>query len=325
MESAYPCENVSFVAWETVLKIIDSLEFHIEEPTAVAIGKFDGIHLGHMELLKYVLRKKDDGFKAVVFTFEPSAAVFFGGKDIKEVTTRDEKRLIFEEMGIDYLVEFPLSSETASIEADIFVKDILCEKLNMKYIAAGTDISFGYKGLGNVELLKELANVYLYQANIIDKVMYEGREISSTYVREEIAKGDMKTVEALLGHPYSFAGTVEYGFKLGRKLGFPTMNQYPDALKILPPLGVYYSNVSYDGTVYHGLTNIGRRPTVAACGDEHISIETYLYDFDMDMYGKNIVTQLLEFKRPEMKFDSKEHLSAQIQQDLEDGREYDFG
>lgn len=306
------------------MKIINSLEFHIEEPTAVAIGKFDGIHLGHMELLKYVLQKKDDGFVSVVFTFEPSAAAFFGGTDIKEVTTRDEKRLIFEEMGIDYLIEFPLNFDTAAIEADTFVKDILCEKLNMKFIAAGTDLSFGHKGSGDVTLLENLAKVYLYQTKIIDKVKYEGREISSTYVREEIGNGDMKTVTALLGHPYSFAGTVEYGFKLGRKLGFPTMNQYPDALKVLPPFGVYYSNVIFDGSVYHGLTNIGRRPTVASPGDEHISVETYLYDFDMDMYGKSIVTELLEFKRPEMKFDSKEHLAAQIRQDLEDGRGYRF-
>lgn len=302
------------------MKIINSLEFHIEEPTAVAIGKFDGIHLGHRKLLTNILSKKATGLKSVIFTFEPSASVFFGGPEVREVTTREEKRIIFENLGIDYLVEFPLNIETAAISPEAFIRDILCHQLNMKYIAAGYDLSFGHKGSGDVKMIKSLESVYLYQTDIIDKVMYEGSEISSTLVRAQISKGAMETVATLLGHPYSFAGTVEYGFRLGRKLGFPTMNQYPDERKLLPPLGVYCSNVIYEGTVYPGITNIGIRPTVATFKDRHISVETYLYDFDKDMYGRRIVTELLSFMRPERRFESTKQLQEQIRQDILNGR-----
>ena len=147
-------------------------------------------------------------------------------------------------------------------------------------------------------------------------------EISSSFVREVIEKGDMEMATNLLGHPYSFTGSVKPGFKLGRKLGFPTMNLYPDKDKILPPKGVYYSEVAFEGAHYPGITNIGVRPTVS--DGESVSVETYLYDFDRDMYGENIETGLLAFKRPEMKFGSKEELKKMIDADIDDGREF-FG
>lgn len=303
------------------MKIINDIsEFDTDKKVAIALGKFDGIHLGHIKLLNNILKKKEEGFLSVVFTFDTSASSFFMGKDIKEVTTIAEKRLIFEKMGIDVLYEYPLNDVTASVLPEAFAKDILINGLNMKYICAGEDLSFGYKGLGDVKLLKELSSVYSFELDVIDKLSYKGRDISSTYVREEIAKGNMKVVSELLGHPYSFAGKVSRGFRLGHKLGMPTMNQYPDDSKILPPLGVYYSNVIYKDTVYHGITNIGMRPTVS--DTEHISVETFLYDFDMDMYNENIITELLEFKRPEMKFSSVEDLKAQMQKDIMEGRKY---
>lgn len=310
--------------------IINSKEFHIEEPCAVAIGKFDGIHLGHKALFEKLFKHAghSNDMKTAVFTFNPSAAKFFAEMhgnnidDFKEITTLAEKRIIFEKMGIDYLVEYPLDAETAAILPEDFVKDILLDRMNMKFIAAGYDLSFGYKGAGDVELLMKMASEYGFETRIIDKISFEGREISSTYLREEIQKGDMEKVTRLLGHPYSFAGRVEKGFKLGRTLGFPTMNLYPDEEKILPPLGVYYSEVEYEGIIYEGLTNIGMRPTVAKEGDHHISVETYLFDFDKDMYGKTIITRLIKYKRPEIRFSSKEELKRQIQQDLQDGLDF---
>ncbi|MCR4788699.1 MAG: bifunctional riboflavin kinase/FAD synthetase [Lachnospiraceae bacterium] len=304
------------------MQIITDREFHIEEPTAVAIGKFDGIHMGHKKLLEFILSKKEEGLKSAVFTFDMSAASFFQGRDIKDITTIGEKRIIFEELGIDHLIEYPLNDETAHILPEDFIENILVGMLNMKYVAAGDDLSFGYKGLGNSELLSGLAGKYGYEVEIIDKVRLEGRDISSSFVREEIEKGNMEKVSRLLGHPYSFTGSVKPGFKLGRKLGFPTMNLYPDKDKILPPKGVYYSEVSFGGAVYPGITNIGVRPTVSE-GD-HVSVETYLYDFDRDMYGQNIETGLLAFKRPEMKFETKEELKKMIDADIDQGREF-FG
>ncbi len=304
------------------MKIITEREFHIEEPTAVAIGKFDGIHMGHKKLLEYILLRKEQGLKSAVFTFDMSASSFFQGKDIKDITTISEKRIIFDELGIDYLIEYPLDDKTAHILPEDFISDILVGMLNMKYVAAGDDLSYGYKGKGDSALLSEKAKAYGYEVEIIEKVRYEDREISSSFVREVIEKGDMEMASKLLGHPYSFTGSVKPGFKLGRKLGFPTMNLYPDREKILPPKGVYYSEVSFEGARYPGITNIGVRPTVSE--GESVSVETYLYDFDRDMYGQNIETGLLAFKRAEMKFGSKEELKKMIDADIDDGREF-FG
>lgn len=303
------------------MKIIcDTTEFQIEQKSAIAIGKFDGIHKGHMELLSHIIKMKKHGMAAVVFTFHPSAAVFFGQAEGTELTTRYEKRQLFEAMGVDILVEFPLNKETAATPPGEFIKKILVGQMRAGYIAAGEDLSFGNKGLGNKELLMEMAEESGYQVQIINKVYCMDREISSTYVREEVEKGDMNMAARLLGRFYSFEGKVEEGNRLGRKLGMPTLNLYPDKEKLLPPKGVYYSRVRFEGCVYPGITNIGLKPTVNAT--DTISVETYLYDFDKDMYGKKIVTELIQFKRPEQRFGSVEELKAQMEKDIAQGRKF---
>lgn len=300
--------------------IQDTTEFHIEERSAVALGKFDGIHKGHEALLAHILKQKQSGLLAVVFTFHPSAAVYFGKGETGELTTRMEKRKFFESLGIDVLVEFPLNETTAAISAEDFILRILKESMNAAYIAAGRDVSFGYKGLGRRELLERMAKELDYRVEIIDKVYYKDREISSTYVREEVENGNMEKAAALLGRSYSVTGCVEQGNRLGRRLGMPTLNLYPDEDKLLPPNGVYYSRVFYEGCIYPGITNIGKKPTVN--DSQQISVETYLYDFDRDMYGKEIVTELLHFKRPEQKFSHVLLLKQQMEKDIEEGRVY---
>lgn len=295
-------------------------EFQIEDSSAVAIGKFDGIHLGHERLLSYILEKKREGMKAAVFTFHPSAAAFFGQIQGGELTTREEKRSYFEKLGIDVLIEFPLNKETAATPPREFVQKILYERMHTAFIAAGEDLSFGNGGKGDSKLLLEMASELGFQVCVIDKVFYEGREISSTYVREVVERGEMHIARELLGRYYSFEGKVEQGNRLGRRLGMPTMNLYPRPEKLLPPKGVYYSRLFYDGCVYPGITNIGQKPTVN--DSDMISVETYLYDFDRDMYGKEIVTELLQFKRPEQKFESVVKLREQMGKDIEEGRIY---
>lgn len=300
----------------------DTTEFQIEQKTAAAIGKFDGVHRGHMELLSHIINMKEKKMAAAVFTFHPSAAAFFGQSKEAELTTRYEKRQLFESLGVDILIEFPLNSQTAAIAPEKFVEKVLAGQMNAGYIAAGEDVSFGHKGLGNKELLIKMAEKLNYQAEFIDKV-YEGdREISSTYVREEVEKGDMEKTARLLGRFYSFEGQVERGNRLGRKLGMPTLNLYPEKEKLLPPKGVYYSRVLFEGGTYPGITNIGLKPTVNS--SSHISVETYLYDFDKDMYGRKIVTELLQFKRPEQKFESVEKLKEQMEKDIAQGRKFHF-
>ncbi len=300
--------------------ICDTTEFQLKEKSAVAIGKFDGLHRGHRQLISHILKQKEQGMSAVVFTFYPSASVFFGQASANELTTRDEKRKLFEEMGIDLLIEFPLNQNTAATSPEDFVKKILVEQMKAGYVAAGADLSFGYQGRGNKELLIQMSKEYGYQVQIIDKVYYKGREISSTYVREAVEKGDMLTAEELLGRYYGFEGRVREGNRLGRKLGMPTLNLYPVTEKLLPPKGVYFSRVLYENCIYPGITNIGEKPTVNESGI--ISVETYLYDFDKDMYGKEIVTELLQFKRSEKRFENVQELKFQMEKDIEEGRNY---
>lgn len=288
--------------------------------TAVAIGKFDGIHKGHAALLSHILKQKEKGRKAVVFTFYPSASVFFGGGSTAEITTRQEKRKMFEKLGIDILIEFPLNAQTAATPPGEFVKKYLAEQMHTAYLAAGADVTFGYKGQGNKELLIKLADTYGYQVQIIDKLYYGDREISSTFVREAVEQGDMPMAERLLGRCYSFEGRVEEGSRLGRKLGMPTLNLYPEKEKLLPPKGVYYSRVLLEGETYAGITNIGRKPTVN--DTDAVDVETYLYDFDRNVYGREIVTELLQFKRPEQRFAGVEELKAQMERDIAEGRAF---
>ncbi|MCR4903922.1 MAG: bifunctional riboflavin kinase/FAD synthetase [Butyrivibrio sp.] len=305
------------------MEIITNLdEFNIEGRTALALGKFDGIHRGHQKIIAELAKKRKEGLKTVIFTFDPSPATLFSGKQIPELSTKEEKRRYFEKTElIDYLVEFPLTFESAAIEPDIFIKDILVDKLHVAFIAAGTDVSFGNKGKGDYKLLEEKSLEYGYETDIVDKVQYkDGRIISSTYVREAIAMGHMEKAEKLLGTPYSVSGIIQHGRSLGHTIGVPTVNIIPESGKLLPPNGVYYSYVILESKTYKGMTNIGFKPTVS--DEPQMGVETYIYDFDSDIYGKFIEVELLSYRRPEMHFESVEALTKQMQEDIAAGKIY---
>ncbi len=303
-----------------IITDLRNCELYME--TAVAIGKFDGLHRGHRRLLQEILDKKETGLKACVFTFNPSPAVFFGLADGKELMTREEKRKALQEMGVDVLVEYPMNAENAAVSPYDFIKKLLADSLHVRFIAAGTDVSFGAKGAGNARLLEEYSKELGYELKLIDKVTFEKAEISSSLVRKQVEAGSMEYVTELLGAPYTVSGEVMHGKALGRKLGMPTMNLLPSKEKLLPPLGVYYSLVSYEGEVYPAISNVGYKPTVSQ--EPVLGVETYLYDFDKEIYGEDISVSLLSFKRPEMRFTSVEELKAQMKQDIFEGKEYHF-
>lgn len=289
----------------------------LNEPKAVALGKFDGIHLGHRRLLEEILRQKRQGLASCVFTFDPSPAVFFGGADVRELTTREEKRVLFERMGIDILIEFPLSRESAGILPEDFVRDILAERMHTAFLAAGEDVSFGAGGSGDARLLRQLSDRYGFEVRIIDKVCLEGQAISSTYVRSQVEAGNLLLAGRLLGMSYPVMGKVVHGRRLGRKLGVPTVNIRPGKTKLMPPCGVYYSTARIRGRDYRAISNVGYRPTVA---DERIlGLETYLYDFGEEIYGEDIEVYLHEFRRPEHKFTDTEALKAALFEDIRMG------
>lgn len=307
------------------MQIIEqTTDFVLPAGSAVAIGKFDGIHLGHRELILRLLEQKHNGLLATIFTFDTSAAAFFGGEE-KELTTRAEKRAVFEEMGIDVLVEFPLNRETAATEPEEFVRRYLVKQMKAAYICAGPDVSFGRSGAGNYALLERYAGEYDYRTELIEKVrLSDGTEISSTAIREAVRRGDMELVRSMLGKPYCVSGRVEHGRRFGSTIGMPTANLIPEQDKMLPPNGVYYSNVivmdGNEGREYRSISNVGCKPTVSAAG--LVGIETYLYDFEGDLYGKDITVMLQAFRRPERKFDDADALRRQMEADIAAGREY---
>ena len=293
-------------------------DFALDRPCAVAIGKFDGIHRGHQELLNYIFAQRERGLCSAVFTFDPPPTVFFGRSEIRGLTTREEKRKIFARLGLDFLIEFPLTKETAAMQPEDFISEILLKRMKAAYVAAGKDVTFGDKGRGDAAMLSAYGRQYGFTVKLIDKICLQGKEVSSSLIREQVELGEMEKVTELIGFPYSVTGTVVHGKQLGRTIGMPTVNLLPPVDKLLPPNGVYFSNVSYQGKHYRSISNIGCKPTVSE--ERIMGVETYLYDFKETIYGKEITVNLLRFKRPEMKFDSLEQLKAQMQKDIEEGK-----
>ncbi len=295
-------------------------QIQVNKGTALVIGKFDGLHRGHRALLKMLSEaKEEDGLQTAIFTFVKSPKEALEKTKQQYILTADEKRLFMENNGIDILVECPLEPEILSIEPEDFIEDILVGKLGVKRIFCGVDCGFGYKRRGNADLLKELEYKFGYKTTVIKKLQYDGRDISSTFIREEIEKGNIETVNELLGYPYTTIGVVEKGKQLGRTLGFPTFNIIPAEDKLLLPNGVYYTNSIIDGVKYPSITNIGTRPTVN--GDNSITIETNILDVSIDLYKKTVELEFFKFIRPEKKFSSIEELKATVKEDIRKCRE----
>ncbi len=303
-------------------------DFQLNTDTAVAMGKFDGIHIGHRRLLESILAQKQSGLTTCIFTFDPAPSVLFGLSDGRELSTKEEKQILFEKMGIDILVEFPMTLETAAIPAEDFVREYLCGKLRARYIAAGQDVSFGNRGMGDAALLQRLKQELGYEAALIEKVCVEGEEVSSTRIRNLIEAGEMERAAVLLGAPYTVSGVVADGKKIGRTIGFPTLNLYPGEDKLMPCKGVYFSKVrvcrtgkdSAHAEEYAAISNVGCKPTVTR--ERIMGVETYLYDFDEEIYGQDIEVELLAFHRQERKFDSLDALRDQLKKDIIAGRHW---
>lgn len=302
--------------------IIGTRDFQIEVPTVVTIGKFDGRHRGHQKLLRQMLKlKAEKGYQTGVFTFAVPPASLISRFQQKMITTNSERRKNLEKIGIDYLVEYPFSEEVAHMPAELFVGRILAEQMNAKAVVVGNDCGFGYRRAGNAALLQQLSEIYGYELIVIDKAKDDDRDISSSYIREELDRGNMEKANELLGEPYAIHGTVVHGNHIGGPLlGFPTANVIPPEDKYLPPFGVYVSRVLIKGREYGGISNIGRKPTIK--GLNPIGVETFIFGIDQDIYGAEIEVQLLHFVRPEQKFDGLDSLKAQIEQDKQFGIDY---
>ena len=202
--------------------IKNTLDFHVGEPTVISLGKFDGIHRGHELLMEKLAQKKEEGLKAAIFTFDIPPKKNVEHIEAKVLTTNEEKMHIFEGIGIDYLIECPFTREVMCMEPEDFIR-MLVEKLNVKCIVAGEDFHFGHNRRGDYQMLKKYAPVYGYEALILSKMKEDERDISSTFVREEIMAGNIEKANHLLGYRYFVTGMVKHGNQIGRTIGIPTI------------------------------------------------------------------------------------------------------
>ncbi len=297
------------------MRIIEgTTEFQVQEETAISIGKFDGLHQGHQLLVERIVKKKQEGLKALIFTFD------FGDRPV--LLLPEERREMLRKWGVDYLLECPFVESISHMEAEEFVRKILVERLHVRYLAVGTDFRFGCQRRGDYRLLQRLSAECGYEVEVVEKACWQGEEISSSRIRRELEQGRMELVNQLLGYAYSVTGEVLHGRKIGRTLGMPTTNIVPSERKLLPPNGVYATRTVIAGKLFEGITNIGYKPTVGA--EPRKGVETYLFDLDRNLYGEILTVRFYGYERPERKFDSLEELKKRIGQDVEWGRTY-FG
>ncbi|MCI7814578.1 MAG: bifunctional riboflavin kinase/FAD synthetase [Lachnospiraceae bacterium] len=287
-------------------------EFLIQENTAVTLGKFDGVHRGHQKLIHQVLDAKKNGLKSVVFTMNPGKKML--------LLTEEEQREVLSRQKIDYVIRCPFIPQISHMSPEEFIERILVGQLHAKQIVVGTDFHFGYQRQGDCALLQRLQERYGYRVIVMEKEQQGDRDISSSYTREALDVGNMELVNGLLGYPFPVMGEVRHGRRIGRTLGMPTTNLIPPEEKLLPPNGVYVSGTVIGGKTYPGITNIGYKPTVGETAFR--GVETYLFDFDQDLYGKKIEVQLYQYVRPEKKFHSLEELKERMKVDISLGKEY---
>ena len=299
--------------------ITNTLDFQLEKRSVVTLGKFDGLHRGHDKLITRTLELGKKGYDTVVFTFDVSPLVKLGTRITRTLLTNEERKVLLERKRIDCLIECPFVPELIQMEPEDFMREVLAVQLRAAYVIVGPDFHFGYKRKGTPELLKKLGHRYGFEVEILDKEMEEEREISSTWIRETLREGRIEKVNHLLGYPYFVKGKVVHGRQLGRTWGLPTINQIPENGKLLPPFGVYASKTYINGEEFYGISNIGLKPTVEV---PFAGVETYLFECNENLYGKEAWVEFYHFVRPECKFDSVEELREQIQRDAQAGRNF---
>ena len=305
------------------MKIIRSIAaFNSSEKTIVTIGTFDGIHIGHQKILKDLIRTaKKENKKSVLLTFFPHPRMVLQ-KDvsIRLINTIEEKSSLLEKMGLDYLIIHPFSQEFSRLSALDFVRNILANQLNTSRLIIGYDHHFGKNREGNIHQLKEYSLLYDFKVEEIPAQDIDDVSVSSTKIRTALKDGNLKTANNYLGYHYMLNGTVVSGKKLGGTIGFPTANlEIKEPYKLVPKTGVYIIKTHINTVLYTGIMNIGFNPTVLG---KHQTIEAHLFDFNEDLYGKEITIEFIYFLREEHKFESVKELVVQLNIDKENAISY---
>ena len=296
-------------------EITDITTFTTQQPTVLTIGTFDGVHLGHQKIIERVVATaRQEGLLATIFTFFPHPRmVVQHDKSLKLIHTLEEKKQLLQQLGVDLLVVQPFNEAFAQLTAEEFVSTILVQHLNVKKVIIGYDHRFGRNRTANINDMRLFGEKYGFAVEEISVQEVDEVSVSSTKIREALNKGDVTTAEHYLGTPYSLTGTVIHGLKLGRTLGYPTANiQVTEDYKLIPKDGVYavYSYIG-ERKVY-GMMSIGKNPTIEGKG---ASIEVYFFDFNGDLYDRELTIYFLKYLREERKFSSVALLKKQLQDD----------
>jgi len=292
----------------------------IKTATAIALGNFDGLHIAHMEVINAAIEfAKAHELTSMVYTFlEHPKNVTDKAGQVRYITPIRQKEAILEKTGLDVLYLDSFTQELMKMSPEAFLT-YLKETFGAKFLSVGYNYTFGYMAGGDVAFLKEWCADNGIELFVAKPVYLEGKLVSSSRIRKAIATGHVGLAARMLGRPYFVSGRVEHGKKLGSTLGFPTINTHVSECSVLPKFGVYVTHTFIDEVLHKSITNIGIKPTI---GTNELTIETYIIDFDGDLYGKNIRVDFLDFLRAEKKFASYDALKAQITSDVETARAY---
>ncbi|WP_414048009.1 bifunctional riboflavin kinase/FAD synthetase [Macrococcus equi] len=294
------------------------IEAHYDHPEiALAVGFFDGLHLGHQAVINEMIKIADQkSLKKAVMTFDPHPSVVLNPekKRTDYLTPLNEKKRLLEQMGIDYLFIVPFTSSFAKMEERDFIQDYFTNN-KVKHVIAGFDFTYGKFGKGN--MLKLDSDKVGFEVTAVSKQALNNEKISTTQIREDLHSGEIQHANAQLGRTYKITGLVVQGEKRGRTIGFPTANVMPNEEFVLPRLGVYAVTLKREstGVSYHGVCNIGVKPTFHDPEKSQVSIEVNIFDFNESIYGERVEVSWYDFIRPEQKFDGIDALIHQINQD----------
>ena len=310
----------------TDIEYINTEPFGFEKGTAVALGNFDGFHLGHRAIIGAAEEySRKNGIHSCIYTFieHPSRILSAGSSGDSLLMTNSEKSRVAREIGVDALIYDDFSCVKNMSPSD-FCKDVLIEKLNVKAVFSGENFRFGRNAEGDARFLQKELAPHGVEVFTIPFVTYNGSVISSTVIRNIIELGAPEIAEKLLGRPYSIECEVVHGMELGRKLGFPTINQLYPSEKVSPLRGVYASVCTIDGKRYAGVSNVGVKPTVTNADTAPLLCETYVIGYNGDVYGKTVKTEFCKLLRKEKKFDSLDELKDAVHKNIGETREF-FG
>ncbi len=289
--------------------------------TAVALGSFDGVHIAHAALIRNAVSyARTHDLLAMAYVFEPHPRLLLRPeKPVELLTTFTEKEALLYRLGIDKVQAERRGEKILQLSPEAFVKEVLAEELQASFVTAGENYRFGKKAAGDALYLKKLCEKAHVRCEIMDTVFFDGQSVSSTRIRQCLSDGEIEMVNRLSFAPYTKCGTVIRGKKLGRKLGFPTLNIAFENGILLPKKGVYISRTTVDGESYCSITNVGENPTVETAKTR---MESHLFGYDAEAYGKSVAVTLLSYLRPEIKFASVDALMAQLVQDKEAAIQY---